>query len=106
VTTGRDEDPALSAADEQLLRELTERARIGRLKLTGEGGLLGKLTKMVVEGALDDHLGYGKNAHSGPARLPAAVSRDDGHHTESPILRCRIVARKRRTPIRRLRGNG
>ena len=55
----------LSAADEQLLRELTERARAGGLKLTGEGGLLGKLTKMVVEGALegelDDHLGYGKN---------------------------------------------
>jgi hypothetical protein len=32
----------LSAADEKLLRELTERARTGRLKLTGEGGLLGK----------------------------------------------------------------
>jgi len=37
----------LSAADEQLLRELTERARTGGLKLTDEGGLLGKLTKMV-----------------------------------------------------------
>ena len=52
----------LSAADEQLVRELTERARTGGLKLTGEGGLLGKLTKMVIEGALegelDDHLGY------------------------------------------------
>jgi hypothetical protein len=38
----------------------------GGLRLTGEGGLLGKLTKMVVEGALkgelDDHLGA---AHSG-----------------------------------------
>ena len=33
----------LSAADEQLLRELTERARARGLKLTGEGGLLGKL---------------------------------------------------------------
>jgi putative transposase len=52
----------LSAADEQLLRELTGRARAGGLQLTGEGGLLGRLTKMVVEGALegeiDDHLGY------------------------------------------------
>jgi transposase-like protein len=63
-----DRDPAgteLSAADEQLLRELTERARAGGLKLTGEGGLLGRLTKMVVEGALegemDDHLGYAKH---------------------------------------------
>jgi hypothetical protein len=37
----------LSAADEQLLRELTERTRTGGLKLTDEGGLLGKLTKMV-----------------------------------------------------------
>jgi putative transposase len=62
VTRQQDRDgAALSAADEQLLRELTERARAGGLKLTGEGGLLGKLTKLVVEGALegelDDHLG-------------------------------------------------
>ena len=59
----------LPAADEQLLRELTERARAGGLQLTGEGGLLGKLTKMVVEGALegelDDHLGYEKNDPAG-----------------------------------------
>ena len=42
VTTGQNQDgAALSAADEQLLRELTERARAGGLKLTGEGGLLG-----------------------------------------------------------------
>ena len=50
-------------------RELTERARTGGLKLTGEGGLLGRLTKMVVEGALegelDDHLGYGKHDPEG-----------------------------------------
>jgi transposase-like protein len=67
---GQDRDGAdLPAADEQLLRELTERARAGGLKLTGEGGLLGKLTKMVVEGALegemDDHLGYGKHDPAG-----------------------------------------
>jgi hypothetical protein len=65
VTTDQDQDRvALPAADEQLLRELTERARTGGLKLTGVGGLLGKLTKMVLEGALegelDDHLGYDK----------------------------------------------
>jgi putative transposase len=62
VTISQERDgAALSAADEQVLRELTERARTGGLKLTGEGGLLGKLTKMVIEGALegelDDHLG-------------------------------------------------
>src|SRR5262252_6955802 len=70
VTTGEPQEPAaLSAADEQLLRELTERARAGGLKLTGEGGLLGRLTKMVIEGALegelDDHLGYAKHDPDG-----------------------------------------
>jgi transposase-like protein len=70
VTNGGVQEPSgLSAADEQLLRELTERARAGGLKLTGEGGLLGQLTKMVVEGALegemDDHLGYGKHDPAG-----------------------------------------
>ena len=52
VTTDQGQNEVeLSAADEQLLLELTERARTGGLKLTGEGGLLGKLTKMVIEGA-------------------------------------------------------
>ena len=66
---GEGPELGLSAADEQLLRELTERARAGGLKLTGEDGLLGKLTKMVVEGALegemDDHLGYSKHDAAG-----------------------------------------
>jgi hypothetical protein len=54
VTNSGNQDAAeLSAADEQLLRELTERARAGGLQLTGEGGLLGRLTKMAVEGALE-----------------------------------------------------
>ena len=70
VTTGEGQEPAkLSAADEQVLRELTERARTGGLKLTGEGGLLGRLTKMVMEGALegelDDHLGYARHDPEG-----------------------------------------
>ena len=70
VTTDQVRDEvALSAADEQLVRALTERARTGGLKLTGEGGLLGKLTKMVIEGALegelDDHLGYAKHDPEG-----------------------------------------
>ena len=69
VTTQSDGLAGLSAADEQVLRELTERARAGGLKLTGEDGLLGKLTKMVVEGALegemDDHLGYEKHDPAG-----------------------------------------
>jgi putative transposase len=52
-----------------VLAPRTERARVGGLKLTGEVGLLGKLTKMVVEGALegelDDHLGYAKHDPAG-----------------------------------------
>src|ERR1700746_1676240 len=68
--TNKHQEPGgLSAADEQLVRELTERARAGGLKLTGEGGLPGRLTKMVIEGALegepDDHLGYAKHDPGG-----------------------------------------
>ena len=70
VTTDQGQtEVELSAADEQLLLELTERARAGGLRLAGEGGLLGKLTKMVIEGALegelDDHLGYAKHDPAG-----------------------------------------
>ena len=59
----------MPAADEQLLKELTERARADGLKLTGRDGLLGQLAKMVIEGALegemDDHLGYAKHDPAG-----------------------------------------
>lgn len=48
--------------DEQLVQQLSERARAEGLRLTGEDGLLSRLTKMVVESALEgemeDHLGY------------------------------------------------
>jgi putative transposase len=86
VTTGQGQEPGeLLAADEQLLRELTERARTGGLKLTGEGGLLGELTKMVVEGALegelDDHLGYGKHD---PAGRNGSNSRN-GHRAKTVL---------------------
>ena len=86
VTTEHDQDmPRLSAAEEQTLRELTERARAGGLKLTGEGGLLGQLTKMVVEsaleGELDDHLGYGKN---NPAGRNGGNSRN-GHRAKTVL---------------------
>jgi hypothetical protein len=40
---------AVDVLDEQLLRQLSDQARAEGLKLTGEGGLLGRLTKMVVE---------------------------------------------------------
>jgi hypothetical protein len=78
----RSQDEAeLSAADEQLLRELTERARTGGLKLTGEGGLLGKLTKMVIDGALDDHMGYAKhNPEGATGQFPQRAPRQDGDY--------------------------
>jgi putative transposase len=86
VTTDLDQGHGeLPAADEQLLRELTERARAGGLQLTGAGGLLGKLTKMVVEGALegelDDHLGYEKND---PAGRNGSNSRN-GHRVKTVL---------------------
>jgi transposase-like protein len=59
----------LDAGDEQLIRQLADRARSEGLQLTGEGGLLARLTKTVVEsaleGELDDHLGYEKHDPAG-----------------------------------------
>ncbi len=59
------EDDRLDVADEQLVQALADRARAEGLQLTGEGGLLARLTKRVVESALegemDDHLGYSKH---------------------------------------------
>jgi putative transposase len=60
---------AIDAVDEELVRQLTERARAEGLQLAGEGGLLQKLTKLVMEsaldGELDDHLGYDKHDPAG-----------------------------------------
>ena len=52
-------------SDKQPVRQLVDRARAEGLKLTGEAGLLGRLTKVVVESALEgemvNYLGYGKH---------------------------------------------
>src|SRR5436190_5397336 len=65
-----DEEPlaggdAVDAVDEQLIRQLADRAWAEGPQLTGEGGLLTRLTKTVIEsaleGELDDHLGYAKH---------------------------------------------
>jgi hypothetical protein len=57
------------AVDEELVRQLSERARAEGLRLTGEGGLLSRLTKMVVESALEgemeDHLGHARHDPAG-----------------------------------------
>ena len=62
-------DAALDAVDEQLVTQLSDRARAEGLRLVGEGGLLARLTKRVmesaIEGELDDHLGYAKHDPAG-----------------------------------------
>jgi len=62
-------DDLLDAVDEQLIQQLADRARSGGLQLTGEGGLLARLTKTVIdaalEGEMDDHVGYSKHDPAG-----------------------------------------
>src|SRR5881394_2704465 len=57
------------AVDERVVRDLAQWARAEGLQMTGEGGLLSRLTKRVfesaLEGELDDHLGYGKHDPAG-----------------------------------------
>src|SRR5690242_4545915 len=63
------DDGRVDAADEALARQLAERARAEGLSLTGPGGLLGRLTKVVLESALDGemdaHRGYAKHDPAG-----------------------------------------
>ena len=63
------DDGRVGAAEEELARELAERARAEGVSLTGPGGLLGRLTKVVLESALegemDAHLGYAKHERAG-----------------------------------------
>jgi putative transposase len=63
------DDGQVDAADEEMVRQLAERARAEGLSLTGPGGLLGRLTKVVLEGALegemDAHLGYARHDPAG-----------------------------------------
>ena len=87
------DDGRAAAADEALARQLAERARAEGLSLAGPGGLLGRLTKLVLESALDGemdaHLGYGRHDPAGrdggnsrngkrvktvPSRLPSSTS--------------------------------
>jgi transposase-like protein len=63
------EDIRVDAGDEELARQLAEQARAEGIPLTGPDGLLGRLTKVVLESALeaemDDHLGYRKHDPAG-----------------------------------------
>jgi len=72
-------------AELELARQLAERARAEGLSLTGPGGLLGRLTKVVLEGALegemDAHLGY---ARHDPAGRDGGNSRN-GHRDKTVL---------------------
>jgi putative transposase len=64
-----EETPAAPVIDEQLARRLVEEARAKGVSLIGPGGLLGGLTKQVLETSLDveldEHLGYERHAVEG-----------------------------------------
>src|SRR6185436_15396077 len=73
------------AAELELARQLAGRAQAEGLSLTGPDGLLGRLTKVVLEGALegemDDHLGYAKHD---PAGRDGGNSRN-GHRAKTVL---------------------
>ena len=58
-----------SVVDPELAQQLVERAKAEGVKLTGPGGLLGDLTRRVLEagleGEMDTHVGYEKHAAEG-----------------------------------------
>jgi transposase-like protein len=63
------DDGRVDAAGEELARQLADKARAQGLSLTGPGGLLGRVTKRVLEAALegemDAHLGYARHDPAG-----------------------------------------
>src|SRR5918998_1159702 len=69
VTTTAPDAPAEGRLDEEVARDLLERARREGVSLVGPGGLLSGLTKTVLETALEaeltDHLGYEKHDPAG-----------------------------------------
>lgn len=86
------------AAELELARQLAERAQAEGLSLTGPGGLPGRLTKVVLEGALegemDDHLGY---ARHDPAGRDGGNSRN-GHRAKTVLTETGPVQPGRSSP--------
>ena len=90
VTTGEKavESVDVDVLDERLVRQLAAQAQASGLQLTGEGGLLARLTKRVLEGALegemDAHLGYaGTIRPAGTAATRATAARAKTVMTEA-----------------------
>ena len=85
VAAEQADDGRVNATDQELARQLAERAKAEGLSLTGPGGLLGRLTKVVLEGALegemDVHLGYAKHV---PAGRDGGNSRN-GHRAKTVL---------------------
>ena len=86
------DDGRVGAAEEELASQLAERARAEGLSLAGPGGLLGRLTKVVLESALegemDAHLGYRKHD---PAGDGSGNSRN-GHRAKTVLTEVGPVA--------------
>lgn len=63
------EASSVSMIDQELAQQLVDRAKAEGVKLVGPGGLLGDLTKRVLEagleGEMDGHLGYAKHTVEG-----------------------------------------
>ena len=85
MTAAKKTDVA-ETADLELVRQLAERVRAEGVSPTGPGGLLGRLTKVVLEGALegemDAHLGYAKHD---PAGRDGGNSRN-GHRARAVLI--------------------
>ena len=58
-----------SQVDPAIAEQLVDQARTNGVDLVGPDGLLGQLTKQILEAGLevemDEHLGYEKHAHEG-----------------------------------------
>jgi hypothetical protein len=65
VARGQPKDIKAKESDRELVARLVDQARAEGVELVGENGLLGRLTKLVLESALEgeitDHLGYDKH---------------------------------------------
>ncbi|MEV1179594.1 IS256 family transposase, partial [Nonomuraea sp. NPDC049784] len=69
VARKQPKDAKTKESDRELVARLVDQARTEGVELVGENGLLGRLTKLVLESALEgeitDHLGYDKHQRSG-----------------------------------------
>src|SRR5262245_30197056 len=78
------------AVDEQLATQLVAQARSQGISLVGPDGLLQRVTKLVLEGALegelDAHLGYAKHDPAGRdgGNSPGRHPRQDGADRDRP----------------------